>query len=459
MEAHESLLYGASVILMIVFIWCVSSQEGYQTSRDEHEDLREDPANLLREDTLWEQSADDNIFDPDGLYNIYDSQNVTHTKQYLDDQQKRTHLMQQPASDYMGQFAYNKHNIYNGEHMEYPSYKSGGYYLSPSYEMPPEDKFDAVRRGMNYYNFDHVDPLLRQIESGLSDKENFDNIGGDITPDRSVVHVTPDRTIMPRGLSAVMHDGKEHLSSYTRAHVGTARVNGDHAYMHINDDFKEDGDGYSYQDYDTFYDEKNYNNSSDRINTYSSSIITSGPRSNPPEEVRNEDLLTNEPVRAGGMSQINMLSGVEEEILNDTNRNWYNVTNVGYNLDLQNGAYGIPLSNEMNDSDIKDSQDKYKYDRMGKHDVSPASLNWDDTYTTGSENFMGSRNPSRGYRTELVLPGALADSRSLEKKSFIEDISIAQTQDLDIMNVPFEGHLWHDKMRLDSVPDHVLPQA
>lgn len=310
--------------------------------------------------------------------------------------------------------------------MEYPSYKTGGYYLSPTYEMPPEDKFEAIRNGMNYYNFDHVDPLLKQIEENTGNEEEYyDN--------NSVLHKTY----------------KEPMSNYTRAHVGTTHTDGDHSYMHLDNDIQEDTDGYSYHDLSTFYDEKNYNNG----------YITSGPPGKGSLEISNEDILTNGPVRAGGMSQINMHNDIKEELLEDTNRNWYNIINKGYNLDLQNGAYGLPLSgtNEINNYD-HNTLNSAKYERTGKHDVSPALLNWDFTYNTGSENFMASQTSGGtidyGYRKHY-FPGALSDS-SLSKKSFISDIDIAKSKDTDIMQIPFEKNLWYDKMKLNTISDHIL---
>ena len=67
METSESILFATVAAMMLVLICITSISNGVESysGRDEHDDPREDPDNLLREDVLW--GALDNKYDP---YNI-----------------------------------------------------------------------------------------------------------------------------------------------------------------------------------------------------------------------------------------------------------------------------------------------------------------------------------------------------------------------------------------------------
>lgn len=450
---YITLPYAIFIVLIIVLIWYVSFEmgnkiESYQSFRDEHDDIREDPADLLREDDLWAASARDNIYDPDNLLNISDPQTMLHSQTFLDSERYRTHLMQSGGSDYMGQFAYDKNNLYRGSVMDYPSYKAGGYYLSPSYQMPPEDKFEAVRKGMNYYNFDHVDPLLRQIEAGTIDEpQNINNVpksDGDIVNEREDINEREAYDNIGGDITR-MSGNKEYLSNYNPSHVGIGRQDGEHAYMHldimgqgVNSYIGETADGYSYRDLDQFYDEEDYDNS--------------GPGGTGPRE------LQNMPKHSAGMSAINMKGEVESDFIKDAEQNWYNVTNMGYNLDLENGAYGMPISKELNIYDPK-QVDRLQYEQLGARDEGNALLNYDFTYNNGSENFMSGRDmpnhPTKYGPTSLERypkPPVFPGETDLKYKSFITDISLATSEDRDKIPLPYEGDLW--RRNIQRIPDH-----
>ncbi len=420
---NYSIIFATFILGTLLLFWCITS-ESYQSFRDEHDDIREDPVNLLREDDLWDASAQDNIYDPDNLFNMPDPQTILHSQSFLNTEAERTHLMQPEATDYMGQYNYNKNNIYQGSLMEYPTHKTGGWYMSPSYEMPVEDKHDLLRKGMNFYNFDFVDPLLRQIEAGkgLSEfKENYDNIGGDLTP----------------------LNRKEGMSTFGRAHIGAVRQDSDHAYMHldvvgkgVNSHLDEISSGYSHQG-DDFYDEEDYNDG--------------GPGGGlEPRELRDM------PRHPSGMSMIATAIGVEDNFLQEAERNWPNIGNMGSNLDIQNGAYGIPLSNEMNIFDPKQI-DRLRYEKLGIRDVSPALLNHDLTYEYNGEGFMSARdtpnyttNYDRKFFTDAIDPPIFPGEENLKYKSFITDVSFSPPPRGENL-IPLEENLWKTSMR---IPDH-----
>ncbi len=406
------------IIGIILLIWCITKQsptkETYISFRDEHDDVREEDDRLLREDDLWNASVRDNIYDPQNIMSIPGPQTITHGDDYLD-KAMDSYLMQPDASDYMGRFLYDKDHIYRGKVMEYPSTQIGGYYLSPTYEMPVEDQHELLTQGINYYNVDHLSPIKSQLQL-----ESYDNIGGDIT----------------------LSD-KEYMEDYGRAHVGLARDDGHHAYMHINvagqgadAHLAEASSGYSHQG-DDFYDEEDYNNG--------------GPGGTGPRELRNM------PIHPSGMSAINMMGGqIEKDFLREAEANWYNVTNMGYNLDMDEGAYGRPLSSEMNTYDPK-QVDRLRYERLGNLDVSNAVYNHDFTYEYGSESFLNGQD-TQNYPTNYDPaffaerypdPPLFPGEKEMLYESLIEDVPLFPP-DRDRNLIPWENKLW--KMKI--LPDH-----
>ncbi len=437
------ILYSIFTVLMISLLWCLSrsdkNDESYQSFRDEHDDPRETPHTLLREDDLWDTSARDNIRDPENLINIPDPQTILHSDTWLNNEMQRTHLMQHTGTDYMGRYSHDKHNIYKGTFHNYPNYKAGGYYLSPGYEMPNEDKYESIRTGMDYHNFDHVDPLLRQIEAGLGGdelitKESYDNIGGGSQTNFQFGN-QKFQTDM-RDSTKNNPGGIEYMSDYGRAHIGLAKQDGKHAYMHLSQvgdpaRIHELPTGYTYQPPEVFYDEEDYDNS--------------GPGGTGPLELRDN------PNHAGGMSAINMKGdSVENTFIRDAETNWYNMTNVDSSLDMENGSYGIPLPDTMNRYDPKEI-DRVRHEKLAVRDVSPAQLNHDETYEYGNENFLAGKNLhnmnfSHGLDPQQPLGGQKYHSeKNLQQVSYITDVPPVP---IDRRLVPYEGDMWRQSMRI-----------
>ena len=368
----ESILFATVAAMMLILICCISNNgvELY-TGRDEHEDTREDPDLLLREDTLWRS-----------LENKYDPYNISHTQE--------SNLLGQapidpvgyresngPWVDYMGNYEYNtRGNPYAGRIFTYPTHKVGGAYLSPNYKLNDEDTVQT--RPMNYF----------------TSKELFTSAG-------HMGLTTGDRNKDYMNIATTVHDYYDDLD-YEEGVVGPS---------------------------------------------------TDGPRMNLTRFDKNRPVNVSSPASfyrerldyfPDGESTPTKLATLQRSIVPesyDTDKNFYNVTNTGYLMDMSGqGAFETPLGPEMNNINIEEL-DTWQFKQTGPMDVTRPTLNWDAWYN-GSENFTSAEH--RTNWGELTHP-SVDDKTKLEQ--FIpsrNNVRSDITDDLDV-----HDELWSDPRQME----------
>ena len=151
---------------------------------------------------------------------------------------------------------------------------------------------------------------------------------------------------------------------------------------------------------------------------------------------------------------------IAPELSYDTDKNFYNVTNIGL-MDMSGqGAYETPLGHEINNMD---SENQWQFKQTGPMDVTRPALNWDAWYN-GSENFMSSdsyvaeERESTYDRTkwgELVHP-SVDDKIKLEQflpgRSNVRSDVDVQVAPVDIEypdDLAFHHEIWSDPKQME----------
>jgi len=341
----QCVLFGISVVLMIILIYCIFiNEDGFlPVGRDEQEDLREDPYNLLREDTLWNSSAEDHIKDPYQLTILQDSpgqdKGITNiSSEFIAEETPKTNLLSnKPPIDYMGHYEYNLDNLYTGKIFQYPTPKVGGAYLSQSYKLSPEDEESMVRHGLNYYNYDFISP-----DGGV-----YQDVAAQISNE---THTTGN------SLTENFASGEN---------IGLTTTDGIKNYMSI----KIDGNNLKSTSAKIPYDDAEYENGGPpREHDELVSSEFNRPESSSDPHTFYRYGLDYYPESSGQPYTYNSLSKLERIAAyaspeNNLEQNFYNVTNVGSNLDINNGAY----EQEINISEF-DNVDSYEFTKTGPMD-------------------------------------------------------------------------------------------